>query len=288
MHLPYLFKLPQTWLLEIYLLIAQATPTPKITPKPSPTPTPSADVELLKSQIQFLQDANTRLNNSFGSFVNAINLSFVVFTIIFGLVGTVSVYFFNQSLKEARQMVRSEVERRLQASVSEVVGQQVDKLKQILDREEVLGNISVDYVIPQNQVLTVDDYPEEYLLLAERGFKNTRIQDASKRIRISGNVVVLDLVNYQLVSDAERGSIKEEADIDKLIEDRVADKINKIVKLLPNKAVLIVYIRPGKQRINAIDQLSENVRYYASANTPVNLMGTVVDSAYVADSWNKF
>ncbi|MEM7553508.1 MAG: hypothetical protein AAF378_05310 [Cyanobacteria bacterium P01_A01_bin.84] len=284
MYLSHLFNLPQIWLLQIYLFIAQATPTPTATPKPSATPV--TDIELLKSQIQFLQDTNTRLNNSFGSFVNAINLSFVVLGIIFAVVGAVSIYFFNQSLKEARQMVRNEVERKLQASVSTVVGQQVDKLKQILDREEILGNISVDYIVPQDEVLTVDDYPEEYLLLAERGFKDTRILDTSKRIRVSGNVVVLDLVNYQLISDVEKNS--QGVDIPLLIQTKAADKINKIVKLVPSKAVLIVYIRPGKQRINAIDELSEKVKYYASANTPVNLMGTVVDSAYVADSYNKF
>jgi hypothetical protein len=98
--------------------------------------------------------------------------------------------------------------------------------------------------------------------------------------------VVLDLVNYKLISDSEKGSLKE-TEIPDLIETRVSDKINKIVAVLPNKAVLIVYIRPGKQRINAIDELSQKVKYYASANTPVNLMGTVVDSAYVADAWNK-
>ncbi|QIR37252.1 hypothetical protein HCG51_11360 [Tolypothrix sp. PCC 7910] len=284
MHLSNLLNLTQFWLIKVSLVIAQATPSPTNAPKSSPTP--STDVELLKTQLQFLQDANTRLNNSFGSFVSAINLSFVVFGLIFAIVGAVSVYLFNQSLKEARQMVREEVERRVQISVSEVVGQQVNNLKQILDREEVLGNISIDYILPQDQALIVDDYPEEYQLLAERGFKTTRILDASKRFKIIGNVVVLDLVNYQLVKDSERGSLKE-AEISQLIEQRVDDKIKEVVKSLSNKAVLIVYIRPGKQRINAIDELSQKVRYYASANTPVNLMGTVVDSAYVADAWNK-
>ena len=284
MHLSYLFNLTQNWLFQISILVAQATPSPTATPKP--VPTPGADVELLKSQIQFLQDANTRLNNSFGSFISAINLSFVAFGVIFAVAGAVSAYLFNQSLKEARQMVRDEVERKLQASVSKVVGQQVDKLKQILDREEVLGNISVDYILPQDQALLNDDYPEEYLLLAERGFKATRILDASKRIKIYSNVAVLDLVNYKLVSDSERGSLKEE-EIGKLVEKRVSEKIKDILNALPNKAVLVVYIRPGKQRINAIDELSQKVKYYASANTPVNLMGTIVDSAYVADAWNK-
>lgn len=285
MQLQNLFSLARVWLIQNWILfIAQAPTSPVPTPKPSPSPAP--DVELLKNQIQFLQDANTRLNNSFGSFVNAINLSFVVLALILGVAGAISVYLFNQSLKEARQLVREEVERRLQISVSEVVGQQVNNLQQILEREKVLGGISIDYVIPQKQPITPDDYPEEYQLLAQRGFQTARIIDAAKRIKVSGDVLVLDLVNYQLIADTERNTLPE-AEISKLVEERVEEQLQKVLNVLPNKAVLVVYIRPGKQRINAIDGLSQKVKYYASANTPVNLIGTVVDSAYVADAWKK-
>lgn len=283
MHLQNLYNLAGVWLIQNRVLFVAQTPTPNpSTPKPSPVP----DIELLKSQIQFLQDANTRLNNSFGSFVGAINVSFVVLALILGVAGAISVYLFNQSLKEARQLVRQEVERRLQTSVSEIVGQQVSNLQQILDREKVVGGISIDYVIPQQQPLIPDDYPEEYQLLAQRGFQSARIVDAAKRIKLSGDVVILDLVNYQLIADTEKNNLTE-IEVSKLVEDRVADQLKKLLDVLPNKAVLVVYIRPGKQRINAIDGLSQKVKYYASANTPVNLIGTVVDSAYVADAWKK-
>jgi rhodanese-related sulfurtransferase len=283
MHLQNLYNLAGVWLIQNWVLFVAQTPTPNpSTPKPSPVP----DVELLKSQIQFLQDANTRLNNSFGSFVGAINVSFAVLALILGVAGAISVYLFNQSLKEARQLVRQEVERRLQTSVSEVVGQQVSNLQQILDREKVVGGISIDYVIPQQQPLIPDDYPEEYQLLTQRGFQSAKIVDAAKRIKLSGDVVILDLVNYQLVADTEKNNLTE-IEVNKLVEDRVANQLKKLLDVLPNKAVLVVYIRPGKQRINAIDGLSQKVKYYASANTPVNLIGTVVDSAYVADAWKK-
>jgi hypothetical protein len=283
MHLQNLYNLAGVWLIQNRVLFVAQTPTPNpSTPKPSPVP----DIELLKSQIQFLQDANTRLNNSFGSFVGAINVSFVVLALILGVAGAISVYLFNQSLKEARQLVRQEVERRLQTSVSEIVGQQVSNLQQILDREKVVGGISIDYVIPQQQPLIPDDYPEEYQLLAQRGFQSARIIDAAKRIKLSGDVVILDLVNYQLIADTEKNNLTE-IEVSKLVEDRVVDQLQKVLNLLPNRAVLVVYIRPGKQRINAIDGLSQKVKYYASANTPVNLIGTVVDSAYVADAWKK-
>ncbi|QLE59842.1 hypothetical protein FD725_30375 (plasmid) [Nostoc sp. TCL26-01] len=285
MHLENLYNLAGVWLIQISGLFMAQTPTQ--TPSdPKPSVSPVADVELLKNQIQFLQDANTRLNNSFGSFVGAINLSFVVLALILGVTGAISVYLFSQSLKEARQLIREEVEKRLQVSVGEVVGQQVNNLQQILEREKVLGAISIDYIIPQKQSIAPDDYPEEYQLLTQRGFQATRIVDAAKRIKVSGDVVILDLVNYQLVTDTEKSNLQE-AEINKVVEERVAEQLQKILNALPNKVVLVVYIRPGKQRINAIDGLSQKVKYYASANTPVNLIGTVVDSAYVADAWKK-
>lgn len=279
MRLSHLFNLPQSWLLQIYFFIAQATPSPT-SPSQSP-PTTAVDIELLKEQIKFLQDSHTRLNNSFGIFLTAIGL-------LVTAVGIVSTIFFKQSLKEAQQMVKTEVETRLQSSISTIVGKQVDNLKQILDREEILGNISVDYILPKDEVIIVDEYPAEYLLLAQRDFKDTRILDASKKIKIISDIVVLDLVNFQLVSDAEKNG-KQEDEINTLIQERAAYQIDKIVKVLPKQTIIIVYIRPGKQRIKAIDDLPNkpNVKYYASANTPVNLMGTVVDSAYVADARKK-
>jgi|GEM_PF-1064964 len=269
----------QSWLFQISAFIAQATTSP--TPTPRPSPSPAADVELLKSQIQFLQDANTRLNNSFGSFVSAINLSFVVFGVLFGVVAGLSIYFFNQSLKDAKVLIREEVERRLKAVVDETVGQEVSNLKQLLDREKVVGEINIDYFIPSRIAILPDDYPEEYELLAARGFKETRLLDASKRVKLSGDVVILDFVNYPLVEDSEKLN-KSEVENAQLLEDRVAEALNRIVSRVSSKSILVVYIRPGKQRINAIDELSKSVKYYASANTPVSLMGVVVDSAYVA------
>lgn len=280
----HLFNLSQTWLFHLYTFIAQATPSPTPTSKPSTSP--GADVELLKSQIQFLQDANTRLNNSFGSFVSAINLSFVVFGIIVGVASTIGVYFFNQSLKDAKLFIREEVERKLKTVVDEKVGQEVSNLKQVLDREKIISEISLDYFIPSPEEILGDDYPEEYDFLTARGFKQTRFLDASKRIKFSGEVVVLDLVNYSLITDNDITN-KTDVELANLFEKRIADILNKILNKLPSKSVLIVYVRPGKQRINAIDELSKNVKYYASANTPVNLMGVVVDSAYVAHAWKN-
>ena len=281
MHWSHLFNLPQIWIFQISALIAQTTPSPTPSPTPKPSPSQGVDVELLTKQIEFLQNANERLNNSFENFVNAINLSFLVFTIILGIAGAVSVYFFNQSLREAKQMIREEVEKRLRLEVDQAVGERVQNLKQVLDREKIVGTINVDYYLPSAEPVVPDDYPEEYYLLLARNFKNTRFLDASKKTRFSGDVVVLDLVNYDLVADSEINQHSQE-EISNLIETRVGEQLNKILRRLPREAVMVVYIRPGKKRISAIDELGKKVKYYASANTPISLMGVVVDSAYVA------
>ncbi|MDJ0618407.1 MAG: hypothetical protein QNJ63_16960 [Calothrix sp. MO_192.B10] len=267
--------------------MAQTTPSPTVSPSPKPSTSPSAaDVELLKSQIQFLQDINTRLNNSFGSFVSAMNVSLVAIGIILGVAGAISVYLFDKSLKQARLIIRNEVERRMKVMVEETVGEEVDNLKNVLEREKVIGTINVDYFLPLQKSILTEDYPEEFQLLNGRGFNKVNPLDDSKINKISGDVVVLDLVNYPLVTDEEKNNLPEDQ-IAQLIQTRVAEHLKKFTKKLPYRSVLVVYIRPGKQRINAIDELSQKVKYYSSANTPVSLMGVVVDSAYVAYSWKQ-
>ncbi|MEM9118709.1 MAG: hypothetical protein AAGD09_12615 [Cyanobacteria bacterium P01_F01_bin.56] len=72
----------------------------------------------------------------------------------------------------------------------------------------------------------------------------------------------------------------------------VNEVIQELVELRIGRPILIVYVRPGMGRIGAIDQLTtnfpEDIKYYSSANTPVALMGAVVDSAYVAYGDRQF
>jgi hypothetical protein len=249
-------------LLPLWDLLSQSPPLPL---SPSPSPTPSLDTEVLKQQLEFLQDANTRLNNSFGSFVSAINLSFVIVGIIFTVLGGIAVYIFGQSLKEIRQSVKELVNREVDRLVTETVKAevrgQVDHLKRILDREKIVGAIALDYVLPTRTTTE----PEPFQLLAARGFKNPRLHDATSQVKLTGNVVVLDLITVAVTE-----------------EEAIAQQLDALLKRLSPEAVLVVYLRTGPRRSQALDDLANRVRYYASANTPVNLMGVVVDAAYVA------
>jgi hypothetical protein len=209
-------------------------------------------------------------------------VSFVLFTIIFGVAGAASIYFFNQGVRDAKLLVREEVDRQLQIAIASEIKQDIDNLKQIIDREKIISEIVIDYFIPSQQAISSSNRPQEYEILNNRGFKSVIFLDAAQRVKFSGDVIVLDLVNQPLITDAEKQN-KSESDIANLLEQKVADFLNKIVNRIPNKSVLVVYIRPGRQRINAIDnELSQKIPFYSVANTPVSLIGAVIDSGYVA------
>lgn len=221
------------------------------------------------------------INDLFFSFISKINIAFSAFSLLLAIIGAISIYFSNQKLKDIKLLISEEIERQLKSILDQTIGQELRDFKQILDREKVVGQINVDYFLPSPQVILATDYPEEYDFLAARGFKSTNFLHKHEEVKFSGDVVILDLVNYSLVTDSEKNK-KSESDNAQLLELRVAEILNKIVNRICSKSILVVYIRPGKQRINAIDELSKSVKYYTSANTPVSLMGVVVDSAYVA------
>ncbi len=129
-----------------------------------------------------------------------------------------------------------------------------------MQRQEVPGLVSVDYVL-QNATGTL---PKEYRLLSGY-FSRMKVRKLDSR-KFNGDVVVLDVVNYQ-----PTGSSLEEAELERILQD-VAEK------MLP-ESVLAVY---APKRYDAIDKLRQTIRYYTSANIPIQLLGNVINSAYVA------
>lgn len=233
------------------IVLAQATPTPS--PSPSPTAIDPGTVELLKSQVQFLQDANSRITTSFNIFAGLISSVTLVF------VG-VAAWFFRRTLTEAKQEVDQLVKAEMRKEIAVSIKNRVENLEQILGQEQIIGSIAVDYVLPGANI------PFEYQLLLERGFGKTRLRKLGDRLR--GDLVVLDLVTPKLSDDEKTAYI-----------EQTADKI-------PTKSVLIIYI--PEQQFPAVKQLSSrNIRYYTAANTAITLIGQVVNSAYVTYTLHK-
>jgi hypothetical protein len=262
------------------------------TPSPSPSPS-TANVELLKSQLEFLKAENARavadfadklklvteenksLSESFKNFVGTMQFALGTFTFL----GAAAAFIFGKTLNDAKtvanQMIEQKVEANVANKVRDAVDAQIDNVKQLIGREKIISSIVVDYYSPSSEL-----EPIEARLLRERKFREVRFRNLqSLADRRGGHVTVLDLVNYNVIPQPEADG--------SMAKDKAAQREAEVKKLIawieskaPNALVLVIYVRPGRQRIDAIDQM-ERV-YYAAANTPVTLMGVVVDSAYVA------
>lgn len=246
-------------------VVAQKPQTPTPTPTPTITPVPSPNMELLMQQIKFLQDSNTQLTASFNSFVSALSLSFVVIALILGLLSAVGAFFYGKAINDVKQSVGSVVRQEVEKVVSVTIKNRVDYLEQVLQREEVIGWVSIDYLLPVEQRITAP--PREYEFLKVRGFREVNLRDRIDKVNYQNHLLVLDLVNHQVTEDKAALIIKEISE-----------------KLSPN-SVLVIYLIG---RYIAIDELLKNKKIYSvAANSPITLMGTVVNSAYLADALRR-
>ncbi|MGA7933662.1 MAG: hypothetical protein WCA35_08960, partial [Kovacikia sp.] len=226
------------------LLLAQVSPSPK--PSAALQTVDAATIEFLKSQF-------SSLTTSFNIYVGLLSAVTVIF------VG-VAAWLFKRTLAEAKQevdqLVRAEVKREIARSIKS----RVDFLEQVLQREEVPSLVAVDYVL-QTATGTL---PKEYRLLHAR-FPRIKVRKLDSR-KFTGDVVVLDMVNY-----LPTGSKLEEPELEQVLQE-VTDR-------MAPESVLAVYVRG---RYGAIETLGQKIAYYTSTNVPTQLLGNVINSAYVA------
>lgn len=235
----------------------------------APPPSPTAEVDLLKSQLEFV----LRLNTVFLGFL--------------ALLGGLLTWFFKSNLDDAREMATRMVRQELSDHIEPLIQAEARNIQRTFRTEQIISNTVVDYYLPAHP----SKEPLEYGLLNGRGFSDVRLWHPGRKPQGRlGSVLVIDFVNCDVLAVPEiaspDGALKEvgyqkrDAQVNNVIEE--------LIDLRIGRPILVVYVRPGHGRIGAIDLLSqtfpEDVKYYSSANTPVALMGAVVDSAYVAHS----
>ncbi|NJL88139.1 MAG: hypothetical protein HC886_22705 [Leptolyngbyaceae cyanobacterium SM1_1_3] len=223
--------------------------------------------EVLAKQLEFI----LKLNSAFLGFL--------------GIIGALLTWFFKSSLEDAKKITREIVRNELIDHIEPFVKEESDSIKRLLKTEQIIRDTTVYYYLASN----VSEKPLEYKLLDAREFDIKFFNQAKKPKRQLGNVFVLDVSNTdENIKYLETQDNTPEQDecfklLEKLIELSLAGLIgNKTSCQMP---IIVVYVRPGKRRITLIDRLKTEfteVKYYTSANTPVALMGCVVDSAYVA------
>ena len=260
--------LPALHLSDLRHLLSQTTP---------------ADVELLKSQIEFLKDANAALADNFDRYVSTVNSSLTVagfvlsaITILGGVVFGKSLWDFRRTLQGVTQEVERRVRQRVEQEVALVVQNRIDKLEAVLAREAIVSNVTLSYIVPAVSSM-VDSGKVEFALkvLDTRGFRTfpkylpeLQASDTAAALPMfSTDVVILDLSNTTLERDGYDGVIE-----------------RAIAKLPLQKAVLVVH---AAGRFAAIDTATTAGHYCIPANSLVTLPARGVEAAYIADAINR-
>lgn len=254
------------------LVIAQ-TPTPIPTPSPVLTPAKNLnDIELLKSQLEFLKATNGQLGESFNRFVAAMQ-----FTLgIFAFLGVFLSFFVGKNLDDAKKVASQLINREVENKITDLVQSEIESVKRSLQRERVIGSTVVDYYLPSNDTTEPDDCK----LLRTRGFDKVRYWNQKRKPKKPvGDIFVLDLLNSKLLEGQDFVGLSKD-DAKNKREEKVKNQIDLALNWLDKTTVLVIYIDGFSEEVK---NLATRVDYYyVAANTSITLIGIVADSAYVA------
>ncbi|WP_416674380.1 hypothetical protein [Egbenema bharatensis] len=219
------------------------------------------DSEVLARQLEFI----LRMNSAFLGFL--------------GIIGALLVWFFKNNLEDAKvvasTMVREELDRHIQAKIQE----EFRFWELSLRTERVIGQTLVDYYLPNGS-----QEPPEFFLVRNRGFRQVSFCSRLREVRRSetaSDVVIFDAQNWEndqgerVVKLTEKGWLVDES------EKQVKQQIDELRKILPNYAVLVVYVRGIVGYLN--DPKFESV-YVLPANNQVTLLGHAANGAFVASA----
>ena len=235
---------------------------------PSSAQAGQVESEVLAKQLEFI----LKMNSAFLGFL--------------GITGALLTWFFKNNLEDAKKVAREIVRQELHEHIEPLIQEEVQYLERTLQVEQIVGRTSVCYYLASNG----EDKPIEYNLLEARGFNIHFWNKGRQPRRRLGDVLVLDISNSPeniayLESENESEQQKQLfTELEELVGVTLNDLLDRSLK--GRVPVIVIYVRPGRKRIQSIDNLKTEfpkIKYYTSANTPVALMGWVVDSAYVAD-----
>jgi hypothetical protein len=272
------------WLPDVFNLSTSLYKVAQTTAQTTaPTTAPTADeLELVKQQMAFLQEANKTLAASFDRYVKMVQLTLATAG---GIVGVIAVLGAAVSIKSLRDFYATlkGVEGKVRDAVDQEVAlalrrdrRRLNRLEAILAREDIPERTSIDYVVPG---VEPQRRPRSLAILLEilyrRGFRveikfDPAFQDpetAQTRPLFEADVVVLDLHH---------------AGIDQNLE-----KANAVIKAVGAKvpaeqAALIVY---GTARFyEEIPNLAANGKYCGASNGPLSFVARVLEAAYVTDA----
>lgn len=244
--------------------------------------TPTSD-DLLQQQLELLntlREENRSLSESFKTYITA--MQFVL--VIFAFLGGVIAYIFGKNLTDAKQIAREAINQEVNRRIVAIVDTEINSLKRLLGREQVINEVLVDYYHPDETFR-----PRELALIETRGFRSVHHCHNEADLRRSrGQLVVMDLGHWPETNGKTFDEVKEAVehlphDEQKKLEHQrleqlALDRVQQVINILPRTTALIVYTRSN---VRSLNPFKGGERHFAIANMPITLVGMVADAAYV-------
>jgi hypothetical protein len=150
----------------------------------------NSDIELLKAQVSTLSQANADM-------VNNLKISESVFKYCVTFIGfviaslvAIFTFLYGKGLKEVRQEINSQVKAEVFRQIKTSVSGRISALEQIIDREDIIGKVSVEYLVPPDARTN-----EDIKLLKARGFEVKPLNGNPEKISPGSDIFILDLFN---------------------------------------------------------------------------------------------
>ena len=243
---------------------------------------PSAEVELLKSQLEFLKADHARLaadfaermkqlttqsasvGDDFKTYLNYVSGLILFATGIFGFIGW-------NSLEQAKSSIKTMVDRQLSGTVAETVDREIQMVRRSILREQVVSNTTIDYFLKDGV-----EPAEELRLLRSRGFSKIRFcREVGKLRRDTADVVVVDLEHWLPDGNGRLADLTDK-------EERTKMMMSELFLAVPNETIFVVYVNGF---IKYLNDLPKN--RVVMSNSQISLIGNMVDAAYVAANHTK-
>jgi hypothetical protein len=252
------------------------------TPTPEQKVSSSAEVELLKSQLEFLKADHARLAADFAERMKQLAaqsesvdkdvekylsrvfaLTAFATTIGAGFVG----FFGWTTWKDAKASVKAIVDRQLSQVVSETVDREIQLVRRSNTREQVITKTSVDYFLEDGTEPT-----REIELIRTRGFSQLRFcSNLGALRRDTGDLVVVDLEHWRPEAGTRLVDLPKEKK-----EKLTKDFVDRLLDALPTHTILVVYVN---DRIDRLNDFSKS--RVIMVGSEVSLIGNLADAAYV-------
>jgi hypothetical protein len=216
----------------------------------------NSDIELLKTQVTTLSQANADLVNNLKISESVFKYCLTFIGFVIASLAAIFTFLYGKGLKEVRQEINSQVKAEVFRQIKTSISGRISALEEIIDREDIIKKVSIEYLS------SPDATKNDIKLLKARGFIKIKVLDENpEKFSPNSDIFIMDLLNSKYTKERK--------------EELVRILGQKIATSCAGETVFVIYV---EGHLDEVKKISDNV-YFLPANSKSTLVGTVVNAA---------